>query len=109
MSLSRKRTGLAALALTLAATLAFAPGCNALTPDGNVEFKSGPALTVCVRGSIALSIDGTRVGSMNAGQSSSFPVSPGSHSLSASSSSGSWGPRSVDVLSGQTFQWTLNC
>jgi hypothetical protein len=109
MSTCRTRLSLAAVALALAATLASAPGCDVITPDGTVEFRSGTGLTVCVRGSINLFIDGSQVGSMNAGQSSSFPVDAGSHSLRATSGSGSWGPRSVDVLSGQTMQWTLTC
>jgi hypothetical protein len=99
-----------ALLGALAAAAATLPACkNLVGADPSVRFESGPTLSVCARGTITLFIDGGQVGTMTVGQSQTFPVTSGSHTLRATSRDGNWGPRTVSVLDGQTFTWTLTC
>ena len=82
------------------------PGCGPTQPEqGSVTFVGQ-----CSRaGTIQLFIDGAAVGSMGGGSSATFPVSPGSHSLSARGGAFVWNPRTVTVRAGETLTYDLLC
>jgi hypothetical protein len=102
-----RRAFLSGVALAAAGALS---GCGDDGPsNGFIEFRSGANLRSCAVGSIRLFIDGSERGSMNAGESRTFPVDPGSHSVEARDVTGSWGPSTFSPRAGETAVFTLNC
>jgi hypothetical protein len=102
-----RRTFLSGAALAAAGALG---GCGDSGPsNGFIEFRSGNNLTFCAVGTLHLLIDGSERGTMNAGESRTFPVDPGSHSVSARDQTGTWGPESYTVSAGQTQIFELRC
>ena len=102
-----RRAFLGGVAATAASALS---GCGSDAPsNGFIEFRSGTNLTFCAVGTIRLIIDGAERGSMNAGESRTFPVNPGSHTVQARDLTGSWGPSTFSPRAGETSVFTLNC
>jgi hypothetical protein len=86
-------------------------GCNGITqPEmGTIRFESGPGLSQCSPGVILLFIDASQVGTMLAGSGASFPVSAGTHVVSARGSRVVWDPESLAVSANGTSVLRLLC
>jgi len=109
----RARIVLFVLAVALA-VLGSSCGDSSTSSSGTVVFQMDAiTCSVCARGAIRLLIDGNQVGTMQCSGTSttslSFSVSPGSHSISASDNSGTWGPITTDIPSGGSHTFDMNC
>jgi hypothetical protein len=104
--MNTRRSFLVGVAATAAGAIS---GCGGDQSDAFIEFRSGANLRSCAVGAIRLIIDGSERGTMNAGESRTFPVSPGSHSVEARDLTGSWGPQTFSPRAGETATFTLNC
>jgi hypothetical protein len=105
MSMSRRLLGVTMLGGLLAVGL-LTSACEPAAQDTTVQFVGQ-----CSRaGTINLSIDGASVGSIGGtSTSSAFPVSPGSHTLSARGGAYTWPGRTVSIPEGQAYQLMLTC